>query len=113
MHSETPQNFHAKLQRTIEHLSVFTLCDCVADPEGWFKLALDAKFGEGGYDANERGGPAKSPEFLKWMASRGLDLAAFKKWQADGLPRRFYFPLVSDVREGKLVRVLTDKGQVV
>ena len=38
-------------QRTIEHLSVFTLADCVADPDAWFQRALDAKFGQAGYDA--------------------------------------------------------------
>jgi imidazolonepropionase-like amidohydrolase len=38
-------------QRSIEHLSVFTLGDCVVDPDDWFKRALDAKFGEGGYNA--------------------------------------------------------------
>lgn len=36
-------------QRSIEHLSVFTLGDCVDDPAAWFDRALNARFGEGGY----------------------------------------------------------------
>ncbi len=56
--------------------------------------------------------PHKCQEMLKWLAQRGLDYAAFKRWQNDDLPRKFYFPLVTEVREARLVRLLVDKGQV-
>ncbi len=56
--------------------------------------------------------PAKCQELINWLANRGMELTLFKKWQNDGLPRKYYFPLVTEVREGKLVRLLTDKGQV-
>ncbi len=36
-------------QSTIEHLSLFTLGDCVAEPDVWFERALAAQFGESGY----------------------------------------------------------------
>lgn len=34
-------------QRTVEHLSPFGFRDCLADPDGWFKRAISAKFGQG------------------------------------------------------------------
>ncbi len=34
-------------QRTIEHLSIASLRDCVADPDSWFDKSINAKFGEG------------------------------------------------------------------
>ena len=33
-------------QATIEHLSMFTLRECVADPRSWFDRAINAKFGD-------------------------------------------------------------------
>ena len=38
-------------QRSIEHLSLFSLGDCAAETDGWYERALGAKFGEGGYAA--------------------------------------------------------------
>ena len=34
-------------QMTIEHLSIFSLAECVDDPEGWFRKGLNSKFQEG------------------------------------------------------------------
>ncbi len=45
------RNAAAAGQGSIEHLSVFTLGDCVDDPAAWFDRALNAKFGDSGYAA--------------------------------------------------------------
>ena len=45
------QRAAASGQRSIEHLSLFSLGDCADETEGWYERALGAKFGEGGYAA--------------------------------------------------------------
>ncbi len=56
--------------------------------------------------------PHKSQDLLKWLAQRGMDFLAFRRWQNDSLAKKVYFPLLSEVLEGRLVRLLADKGNV-
>jgi len=47
------------------------------------------------------------PEMLKWLRSRELDFVSFRKWYDDEMPKKVFFPLVSEIFEGKVEKILS------
>jgi chemotaxis protein histidine kinase CheA len=76
----------------------------VASPNGTLNLK-SASLGE------DMKGKTNNQAMLKWFQSRELDFAAFRKWTNDELPKKVYFPLITEVHEGKLETLLKSEGR--
>ena len=54
---------------------------------------------------------AEDKEFAKWLVSRGIDEAKFKKWVSNvDVPHKSYFPFVADIYEAEIISILREKG---